>query len=462
MTAIPSPVRQFLKYIYSYIPQSIRYGKEFWKTYYSLQETQWWSRERLQEYQMQQLNRLLHHSYKNVPYFKKIFDARGLKPENIQNFNDFKKIPLLTKDIMRDNLTSFIATNYSKSKLQYITTGGSNGVPLGLYQEKRKAESREWAFFVDLWKRVNFKIGDKRVVLRGDVVQSANKGKFWEYNPSDKTLVFSSYYMTDHTMPDYIRKMNSFKPDFLHVYPSVAAILARFMKKNHIGPITSVKAVLCASEKLYSWQRNLLEEVFQCRAYSWYGHTEKAVLAGECEKSADYHIASEYGLVELIDRNGNPINKNDEAGEIVATGFNNFVVPLIRYKTGDIGVYSNKECSCGRNYPLLKRIEGRVQEFLITKDNNLISLGPALFSIHDANWSNIKQIQFIQEKPGDLTIKIVKEQSCSKKEISEYILRLFKVRFGELFKIELNFVSNITPTKLGKHRFLIQRIPIEF
>jgi len=462
LKALPYPVRQLAKYMISLVPPQARYGKVFWETYNFLQESQWWSREKLEDYQYQQLSKLLHHSYQNVPYYRKIFDERELKPKDIQNFDDLKKLPYLTKELIRENLTSLIAENYPSSKLQYITTGGSTGIPLGFYQQRRISDSREWAFMLTLWNRVNFKIGDKRAILRGTVVKSINKGKFWEYNPSDKTLIFSSYHMTDQTMPKYIKKINHFQPDFLHVYPSVLTILARFMKKENIEPFSSLKGVLSGSENLYSWQRDLLEDVFQCRVFSWYGHTEQAVLAGECEKNVNYHLFPEYGLVELIDKNGNPISKNDEVGEIVATGFNNFAVPFVRYKTGDLAVLSHDECLCGRNYLSLKRIEGRKQEYLITKDEGLISLGPALFSIHDANWANIKQIQFIQEEPGTLVIRIVTEQTSPESEIGEYILKLFRARFGELFQLELDFVDHIPPTSSGKHRFLIQKLPIEF
>jgi len=192
LKALPYPVRQLAKYMISLVPPQARYGKVFWETYNFLQESQWWSREKLEDYQYQQLSKLLHHSYQNVPYYRKIFDERELKPKDIQNFDDLKKLPYLTKELIRENLTSLIAENYPSSKLQYITTGGSTGIPLGFYQQRRISDSREWAFMLTLWNRVNFKIGDKRAILRGTVVKSINKGKFWEYNPSDKTLIFSS------------------------------------------------------------------------------------------------------------------------------------------------------------------------------------------------------------------------------------------------------------------------------
>ncbi len=90
---LPFPVKQSIKYIYGIIPPRIRYGKVFWDTYNFLQESQWWSREKLEDYQLQQLRELLHHAYENVPYYRRIFDERGLKSKDIHNFDDLRKLP---------------------------------------------------------------------------------------------------------------------------------------------------------------------------------------------------------------------------------------------------------------------------------------------------------------------------------------------------------------------------------
>ena len=458
---LPFSIRQSAKYLCGLIPTRLRYGKVFWNTYNFLQESQWWNKEKLEEYQMQQLSKLLHHAYENVPYYRKIFDERGLKPKDIQNFDDMKKLPCLTKKIIRENLQDLFAQNYPLSRFEYVTTGGSTGIPLGFYQERVVSSAKEWAFMITQWNRVGFKMGDKRVILRGNVIQSTNKGKFWEYNPIDKTLILSSYHMTDYTLPNYIKKINDFLPDFLHVYPSTITILARYMKENNIQPFTTVKALLCGSENIYLWQRNLLEEVFQCRVYSWYGHAEKAVLAGECEKSTNYHIFPEYGFVELIGKDGNLISREEETGEIVATSFNNNAMPIIRYKTGDLGVYTEKKCPCGRNYPLLKRIEGRLQEIVVTKDKGLITLTALIFAQHFKAFSKIKKMQLFQEKVGKITAKIVKASNYSDADENEILFKIKKAS-GDKLDMKIVYVDFIPSTKRGKHKFLIQRLPIEF
>ncbi|RJS76369.1 phenylacetate--CoA ligase family protein [Methanophagales archaeon] len=436
--------------------------KTFKEMYKFLQKSQWWSREQLEEYQLQQLGKLLNHAYKNVPYYKKVFDERGLKPKDIQDFKDLQKLPFLTKEIIQDNLNDLKARNYPADKFEYVTTGGSTGIPLGFYYERGVSRAREWAFMKTLWDRVGYHFRDKCVILRGNVVKSADKGKFWEYSLFGRWLILSSYHMTDENLPKYIEKIMRFKPKFIQAYPSAITILARFMRENNIEPFPTVKAILCGSENLYQWQRKLLEDVFQCRVYSWYGHTEQAVLAGECEKSTYYHIFPEYGIVEIIGKDGKPVTAENEIGEIVATGLNNFICPLIRYRTMDLAVPANGKCECGRDYPLLKKVEGRLQELVVAGDGSLIPLGPAIFGIHDAEWTKVKQIQFLQEKPGELIIQVVKGPSYSKAEIEDYVLRLFKARLEGQCKLNVRFVDHIPRTQRGKYRFLIQKLPIEF
>jgi len=461
MKGLPYPLKQGIKYAYGMLPPRIRYGRIFWETYNFLQESQWWSREKLEEYQMQELSKLLHHAYENVPYYRNIFDERGIKPSDIKDFDDMKKLPFLTKDLIRKNLKNLIAQNYPQSKLQYVTTGGSTGSPLGFYQERVISGLREWAFMLAQWNRVGFNMNDRCVILRGNIVANAYKGKLWEFDPINRYLILSSYHMNDSTLLDYVARIRHFKPKFIQAYPSAIYILARYMKNNNIKPFTTVKAILCGSEKLFKWQRKLLEEVFQCRVFSWYGQSERVVLAGECERSSFYHIFPEYGFVEIIGKD-NKDASNGELGEIVATGFNNFACPFIRYRTNDLAVPSEDFCKCGRNYPLIERLEGRIQEFIVAKDKSLVPLNPVLFSIHDAEWSMVKKVQFVQNEIGKLTIRVVKDPVFNEIDIISFLSRVLSKRLAERYEFNIEFVDYISPTKRGKHKYLIQNLPIKY
>ena len=457
---LPKSVQYAVRYAYGMIPVPIRYGKVFRETYALLQKSQWWTREQLEEYQLEQLSQLLHHAYGNVPYYQRVFDERGLKPKDIQDFKDLQMLPYLTKEIIQNNLPDLVAQNYRQSKLQYATTGGSTGIPLGLYREKGISDAKEWAFMTTQWNRVGYQFGAKCIVLRGKVVESASKGKFWEYDPVNKDLILSAYHLTEENMPKYIQKIRDFKPDFIRAYPSTITIMARFMKENDIAPFPCVKALLCGSENLYPPQRELLEAIFQCRVYSWYGHGERAVLAGECEYSNFYHIFPEYGLVELIGENGKSVTKEEAMGEIVATGLNNYVFPFIRYKTMDLGIHTSKKCECGREYPLLKRVEGRMQELIVAKDKRLITLTALIFAQHFKAHSKIKEMQLVQEEVGRVLVRIVKTNEYSVKDEQEIRQKMQKNVDNQL-DITFDYVDEIPRTARGKYRFLIQKLPIE-
>jgi phenylacetate-CoA ligase len=461
---LPYPIRQGIKYTYGTayraIPLRFRYRKVFWDTYNFLQESQWWSREKLEEYQMQQLNNLLHHAYENVPYYRRVFDERGLKPGHIHDLDDLRKLPYLTKEIIQENLQQLVASNYSKSQLRYGTTGGTSGIPMRFVLEKGVTDSKEQAFISALWKRVGFTIGDSCVIMRGDIVPGASEGKYWKYDPVSRYLYLSSYHMTDKSLPKYISTIRDFKPRYIQAYPSAITILARFMKETQVEFFRNVKALLCGSENLYPWQRELLEEVFRCKVYSWYGHSEKAALAGQCERTNYYHIQLEYGIMELIGKDATPVTADDEMGEIVATGFNNFAMPLIRYRTKDLAVPTNENCDCGREYPLLKSIEGRTQDFLVSKEGNLVPLIGARSLISKSS-RHVKEAQYYQDKPGKVLLHIVQKRGFTDKDETA-IKNSFYTRYGTDLTLDITFVDDIPRTQRGKYRFLIQKLPIEF
>ena len=457
--SLPYPVEKVVRYFYSSLPLRIRYGKTFWSTYNLLKESQYWTKRRIEDYQMKELNKLLNYAYENVPYYNKVFKDIELKPDDIQSFKDLKKLPFLTKEIIREKTRELISKKYTEKNLEFVTTGGSTGTPMGFYVDKKDYFEREWAFMVSQWNRVGYKFGSKSAVLRGNIIKRTKRGIYWSYDPIFKNLYLSTYHMNEKTLPKYIQIIRDFKPDFLWNYPSAAAILARFMKKNSIKPFESIKALLCGSENLYPWQKKLLEEVFNCRVYSWYGHTEQAVLAGECEDSSYYHIFPEYGFVELINKN-RVINNDSEYGEIVATGFNNYAFPFIRYKTQDIAKYIDYRCNCGRNYKLFEKIEGRTQDLVISSDGRLITLTALIFGQHFNSFSRLREMQIIQEKKGELLIKIVKTPDFSDNDKNEIASRIYDAVGGGL-EINFKFVDSIPRTKSGKMRFLIQKLSID-
>jgi len=435
------------------LTQALVHFPTFLHTYTLLKESQWWSKEQLEEYQLLQLKKLLNHAYENVPYYTKIFKKLKLKPKEIQSINDLQKLPYLTKEIVRKNLDTLKATNYPEHKFQFFSTGGSTGRPLRFYIDKGVWSSQLAAYgkiLMDLTGRSYF----DRCVL---IVRSETP---FEYRSFRRTLVLSSFFINDKYLPLFIKKIRKLKPKYFLGYPSAITNLAVYMRRNNLEGFPSVKIIMCHAETLYEWQRDLLEEMFQCRVYNRYGLRETAALGSTCEHSNYLHMFPEYGIVELIGKEGKPVKKEGEVGEIVGTGFHTYIFPFIRYKTGDLGIYTTKKCPCGRNYPLLKRIEGRVQEFVVSKTKQLISL-IGVYGLVAMCSPNVKECQLYQDTEGEIILNIVKTLDYSDAD-SKIIKKRFQARFGDECTVKIQFVDSISYTKSGKYRFLVQKLPLKF
>ncbi|BBO77655.1 capsular polysaccharide biosynthesis protein [Desulfosarcina widdelii] len=452
----PQFIKSVIGHLYGLVPARLRYGKTY--SYYLslLEKSQWWSDAEIEDYQWRETERLLHHAYQNVPYYKSLFDEHALSLKDIQNFYDFKKIPYLTKEIVRNNLSNLLAKNYSKSNAILVTTGGSSGAPLSLYYEKGVSRSMENAFIMTQWKRYGYSSGDRTVVLRGDVIKNTNDKAPSYFDPIKNSLILSSYHMIDDNLRHYITKINSFKPKYLHVYPSSLIILAQYMKRNSVEPFPGLKGILASSETIHDWQLELFQEVFECRVYHWYGLSELAALAGVCEVSDNYHVFPEYSYVEFIKNEEEVINNgNDNVFEIVGTSFCNDITPLIRYRTMDYAIPEKNKCECGRNHKLIKKVLGRKQDFFIDKSGSIITFIYADVPLWPMK-HKIMAYQYIQNVAGKVILKIEPKEKFTKSDI-ELIMSGFKNIYTR-FELKIDFVEKIHRTQSGKFLYFKQNI----
>ena len=438
---------------------SFQYGDVFTRQYTFLRQSQWWDARRLEEYQLGQLRKLVRHAYANVPYYRHLFDGGHLTPDDIKGVHDIRQLPCLTRQDIMENLKDLVARNADASKLSLLSTGATTGLPLRFYADESVFNPMESAFIVCLWNRVGFRFDDKHVVF------GLSTGAIPKSGSNVRQLRLSMMAMTSENIQMYVRLIRDFRPRFILASASTLFILGRFMKDNGVPPFPTIKALLLASEPIYDFQRILLEDVFKCRVFSWYGHRERTVCAGECEYSTDYHIYPEYGIAELIRRDGEPVTEDGEPGEIVGTGFLNWVTPFIRYRTGDIATYTSRKCRCGRNYRLLARVQGRAQEYLVAGDGSLLPFVALISAYHiDGGWTNqrIEQIQFLQETAGEIVIRVVKNPAYADAEITQYLLEWAKRRLAGSFLAKVDIVNEIPRTRGGKYTYCIQKLNVGF
>lgn len=426
------------------------YRRPYKKTYALVKETQSWDIKQIQTYQWQQLTALLHHAYDHVPYYKNLFNTQGITPDDIKSLHDFHHLPFLTKEIVQGHTEELKATNYPQSNFEITSTGGSTGYLLRFPIEKGVWYAKHLAYMTILLEHAGCRTLDKSVQIIG-------REKPWEYRPISRTLVLSSYHMTERNLPKYVKKITRFQPRYFIGYPSAMALLATYMKNNSLR-LEGLKAIFCFGENIYDWQRELLEKFFGCRVHGQYGLREQCVLAGTCEKSDAYHIFPDYGFVELIDRNGQQVTREGQSGEIVATGFHTGIFPFIRYRTGDVATYSTAQCGCGLSYPLLSSIDGRVQDFLVSNTKRLMPIMGVLQLIAKSS-PNIKEYQLYQDREGEIILHIVKKEMFSDEDARQ-IKGLVEKRLGNEFSVSLKYVDLIPLTSRGKYLFLIQKLPL--
>jgi phenylacetate-CoA ligase len=450
--SMKSKIKSALRPLYYRLPAKICYGPMFAPTLELLKKSQYWSADRLNEFQLTKLRAMLRHAAKHVPYYRRLFRVVGFDPQQVRALSDLQNIPLLDKETIRENLKDLIAENIHKRDMLYFTTGGTMGVPLGFYN-LRHAGGRERAFMFAQWARVGFQYSEPRAMLRGTPVKSS---RHWQYEASERAFVFSNFHMTPDQVAEYARVMREKRLPYLHSYPSAIIDFARHLQNQGLSA-PPFKAILASSETLYPGQREFVESVFGGRLFSWYGHSEDVVLAGECEVSCDYHIFPEYGLVEVLQADGTLATQEDQAGELIGTSLDNFAMPLIRYRTDDWAVLGRARCDCGRPYPLLKETRGRRQDMIVGALNNLIS--PTALNFHTDVFDRVLQVQFYQCERGKVELRIKRRRDYCEQD-SVNILDALNEKMGDTVEVSLSFVDEIPLSPRGKARLVIQELTV--
>jgi phenylacetate-CoA ligase len=415
-----------------------------------LAESENWSADQVSTYQLSELKRIVRYAYERTKAYRELYGRAGVTPDSMQTLDDIANLPFVEKEIIRDRLEEFSVPLRGRS---YVTTGGSTGIPFGFYRDKLSF-SRELASKAHQYHRIGWKEGDRQLVFRGLPIKRESRMQFY---PRFNELRCSSYYMVPERMEAYRKRAFEFRPGWVKCYPSSGYMFASFLKETG-RPFPPIKGVLCASENLYDFQEKRLREIFRARVFSHYGHYEMAVLAGFCEYQDTYHVLPQYGYAELIGPNGRPVNEPGERGEIVGTSFIMHATPFIRYRTRDFATLKSRGCpSCGRPYPVWERIDGRLQEFLVTSAGRLISM--TAINMHDGIFDHVRQFQFLQEEKGKLRFRYIPKETCRPDVVADMKRRLL-VKLGEDVALCMEQVPEIALTSRGKHRFLIQGLSL--
>lgn len=366
----------------------------------------------------------------------------------LKNENPFeiKKIlssyRVISKQDVKTNPEDYESKKYGKYFFNYNKTSGTTGTPLRIKQTLECVQIEE-AFVYRQLKWMGYKLGDRKVWLRGDMVVPIEKtnSPFWLRDFITNTLYMSSYHISNETSRLYIEKLEQFNPIVIQAYPSSIGLLASWLQANNLFyQGNKLKGIMTSSETLNSDIRNIIEERFQCQIFDWYGQSERVCAIGTCEQG-NYHLLTDYSIVDFIDNNGRK--------EIVGTSLNNLATPLVRYKTGDFVEMSSKKCKCGRVFPVIKKIYGREDEIITLSNGTQIGRLDHIFK--DIN--NLIEAQIVQTTPDTFIIHIVVSPNF-KEEDENYIMRNAHERLGNV-DITIQRCKQIPRGANGKFKFII-------
>jgi len=433
-------------------------GQNVYTRLKSLEKTQWYAIEDLKRLQWEKIKKLLHHAYRNVPYYQKQFKKAGLNPEDVCGPEAFRKLPFLTKDDIRNNLSEMKARNIKHFVADF--TSGSTGTPLAFFKERStsgyflaaKYRGHKWH---------NLNIGEREIRIWGLPID--RKAKWREYIKNfilNRTL-FVAFDISDEALLQHFRTCQRIQPKYIYGYPSALYRFARFLKENKLdATMLNLKGIIFTSEVLYDFERELIESVFGCRIIEEYGACEAGVIAFECPQGA-MHITMENVYLEILNENGRPVAPG-EVGEVIVTELNNCAMPFIRYRIGDMATYISEEekCECGRSLPLIGKIIGRALDTAVTPEGKLVHAHVFNFVIRNAiiHGADIKEFKIIQKNARLLLIKIVSPKNLDEEHRS-YITAKITGFMGEGIEIEFEQVKNIPLEKSGKFSFFVSEIP---
>lgn len=399
------------------------------------------SKQELETLQKDKLKKLLNHTMANNSYYRE-------KYKNYDVFGSFEALPVLTKNELRDNYKRILSDNI-KTKLDLVETSGSTGIPLQFYRD-RVVFGYTLASLYRAHRWWGIDVGCKEAMLWG--VPVAFKKRF---KARIRDLLLNRFRENDYdinpkTLMAFWNSIKTKKPDYLFGYSSMVYEFALFLKQNNIClQEIKLKAVICTAEKLNLHQREVIENVFCCKAISEYGSTETGIISYQC-KSGSNHISDDCVYLEIVDENNIPV-PSGQTGRVLVTVLNSYSSPIIRYDLGDLASKSDALCSCGLNLSILGEIEGRTSDIVLCPNGEVYHSIIFYYILKELTekTGGIKQFKVHQRKINELDFYIVKNNDFS--EATERFLRdQIKIKLGEAMKLNIVYLDQIKRKMSGK------------
>jgi len=428
--------------------------RKTWNHWRAAEQRQWWSAEQIAEFQFAELRRLVDHAYQHSAWYRKRWQTLGMTPDQIQKLDDFRRLPLVSKEDIRQHAEEMLADNFAALAYEH-RTGGSTGVPLRFFLHR---SSYEWRLAVSMrgYRWAGCEDGERQFYVWGQPIGAPpllQRLKVSFHNAVLRRRVVSSFQFGEAQIQECLRQLNAFRPRVVVGYTSALCLLAKHILETN-APVVALQGIITAAESVSRVQRDLIEQAFHAPVFASYGSREFMLIGMECEKHHGLHLSADNLLVEVLRPDGAPV-ANGELGEIVVTDLHNYALPFLRYRIGDLGVMSNRACACGRGLPLLDRVEGRILDVIRTPDGRIVpgEFFPHLLKEFDA----IHQFQVVQKQLDCLILKLVLRPGEHKEQLRRLDQELRRV-LGSHIMVQIETVANIPLTPSGKFRVTVSEL----
>jgi phenylacetate-CoA ligase len=418
---------------------------------YRLMRSQWKSAEEIRHLQNEKLRKLIWHSYRQVPYYRRLFDSVGLKPEDITGVNDLIKIPTTSREMLKSlPKEELLARNVDLDRCRSTRTSGCTGIPLRLYHRQADLSLTNLG-----WARAylvhGFKPWHRMAEFRGRRYSERDRSWYEHFGLMRRKILN----ILD-PMDAWLLELQAWQPHAVIGFPSTLKLLALAVEEKGVVTVRP-RVIFSTSEMLDDVTRQILSSVFRARVVDIYGSEEARCIAWECEECSGYHVNSEFVIVEFL-QDGRPVPRGSN-GQVVITNLHSFAMPFIRYEQADIGAFLLESSVCGRGLPLMSMIKGRLGDLVVLRNGQIVS--PQLFSYAVAPVEGIAEWRVIQETVGQLRVQVVPAQGPKKRRyewIRRRVEKNLRERVGDNLELTIDLVDSIQRGSEEKFRSVISLV----
>ncbi len=422
---------------YNMYRKGINYGSQLSKTAALLNA----SRADILAFQKKQLEKLLRHAHLTTPYYRELFKTES---------THISQIPPLEKKNIREQLDRLCSEAVPQGQRIKNATGGSTGAPLTFYQDRNYWNQRNLSvYYFDQWAGWDF--GESQLIVWGALSDVEGNGN-WKHQLSNfwrNHYWLNGFHLTDATMRRAFQQMDRCHPQTILAYPSSLYQFAMYLFDNDLVPKWNLKGIITSAEMLHSHYRSLAETIFGTKIYNRYGGREVGLIAMECAEGR-MHINCHDLYLEIDSSDPYTI-----PGDILITQLNNYAMPFIRYRIGDMGRLSNEVCPCGNQLPILAELLGRSTATFRTRAGTLIHAGYFTQQFYDV--IGLVQFQLIQETLKHCVLKVVVNTQWTE-AANRYMVQKIQGALGADVTVTVKFMKEIPLPASGKREFTISKV----